>query len=106
MFNNCGDSGFYYCYEATSTIGWVKLGTVLGSGSHEYAESQGGGKNSNNWGVYLDRSADGGSTWTGHISEIINGTEWNGYLFDGPPYVSRACLTDYQHGLYICTPWH
>lgn len=54
----------------------------------------------------MDRSADGGSTWTGHISEVINDTSWNGYLYDGPPYVSRACLTDYQHGLYVCTPWH
>jgi hypothetical protein len=106
LTNNCGDSGFYYCYEVTSNIGWVKDGTLLGSDNHEHAEAEGGGQNSNDWGVYMDQSTNGGSTWTGHINEIINGTEWSNSIFDGPGYVVRACLTDYQHNLYVCTPWH
>lgn len=106
QFNNCGQSGFYYCYEVTSTIGSVMDATILGSGNHEYAEAEGLGKNSNDWGVYLDQSTNGGATWTGQINEIINGTEWSDPIYDGPGYVDRACLTDIQHGLYVCTPWH
>jgi hypothetical protein len=105
-FNNCDQSGFYYCNAVNSTIGNVEMGTVLDSNSHENASAEGLGRGSNNWGVYLDQSRNGGATWKGHINELINGTEWSNLIYDGPGFYDRACITDYQHNLVYCLPWH
>jgi hypothetical protein len=106
MANNCGDSGFYYCDLVNTTIGWVKMGTILDRNAHENAEAEGMGKNSNSWAVYMDQSRDGGATWTPELRYVVNDTAWSLPIYDGPGYYDRSCLVDNQHGLYYCLPWH
>lgn len=106
LANNCGDSGFYYCDLVNTTIGWVKMGTILDRNAHENAEAEGMGKNSNNWAVYMDQSRNGGATWTPELRYVVNDTAWSLPIYDGPGYYDRSCLVDNQHGLYYCLPWH
>ncbi|GAA2147305.1 hypothetical protein GCM10009760_38040 [Kitasatospora kazusensis] len=103
-YNNCGESGVYYCQEVDSSIGSIRLATALGSDHHEYAQAE-GFTSAASHAVYMDQSSDNGRTWTGWINPLYNQDGgWTDPIYDGPPYVTRACLTD--QGQYICTAWH
>ncbi|MFJ9909384.1 hypothetical protein ACIRVK_42325 [Streptomyces sp. NPDC101152] len=106
-YNNCGEVGVYYCQAVTGTAGGVRLATTLGADHHEYAQAW-GTSGASNWAYYMDRSSDGGATWQGWIDPVYNTSEWTGEidggLYDGPPYVTRACITDFH--TYVCTAWH
>ncbi|MEU6221921.1 hypothetical protein ABZ845_31145 [Streptomyces sp. NPDC047022] len=105
VYNNCGISGTYYCNAESTSIGNIVMATSL-SGGHEYAIAKGWSSSSDYW-VYMDRSSDGGFSWTGHIDEQINSTDWTTpAIYDGPPYETRACLYDAVKSLVVCDAWH
>lgn len=57
--------------------------------------------------VYIDRSSDGGRTWTGPLGDtnlpLFGGSANTGVYYDSYPYVVRACAVD--NGKYFCTAW-
>jgi hypothetical protein len=57
--------------------------------------------------VWIDRSSDGGHTWTGPLGAtslpLAGGSATTGVFYDSYPYVVRACIEDY--GYYYCTAW-
>jgi len=87
--------------------GSIRFATALGNDHHEYAQAQ-ARSNAPVFAAYLDRSSDGGRTWQGWLDTVDNAgstiTMWTDPEYDGPPYVSRACIN--VNGYSACTPWH
>jgi hypothetical protein len=92
---------------------YVEPGTSVGqASSHDYAQanayqSSGDGASSDCVG-WLERSTDGGSTWS-----PISGNHWTSgpgtsssftsWYYDGPGYMSRACVEDETTFVHACT---
>lgn len=102
--SNCQDRGFYWCKVWDAGPGWFKLGTFLASGSHEYAMTQ--GISQHYYEVYMDRSWDYGANWTGRMNVVTNELRWSDSIYDGSPYVTRACLWDMTDLVLYCGSWH
>ncbi|GAB3971883.1 hypothetical protein GCM10029978_047890 [Actinoallomurus acanthiterrae] len=108
---NCDEDGTYYCWQTSFSWGSIRMATTIHSDDHhEYASAK-ASSNAPAFQAYLDRSSDGGKTWEGWIAaewNIGNSTLWTPDpgvgLYDGPPYVSRACIN--VNGVSGCTPWH
>ncbi|MEV6394511.1 hypothetical protein AB0M39_06950 [Streptomyces sp. NPDC051907] len=103
--SKCYDVGVYYCRRYDAGWGYFKLATELGSDHHEYARALGQVYNGH-YEVYMDRSWNKGADWHGRLNLEINSPTWTDELFDGPPFVTRACL--YNTGLrqVACGAWH
>ncbi|MFJ9692250.1 hypothetical protein [Kitasatospora sp. NPDC101183] len=101
----CGDAGLYWCRVWSAGPGWVKLGTFLGSGHHEWATAQGIAPG-HEYQVYMDRSWDGGRNWDGRLNVSYNELRWSEAVYDGPPYSTRACLWDVTDQILYCGSWH
>ncbi|WP_306328844.1 hypothetical protein [Streptomyces venezuelae] len=86
-------------------FGQINLATELRSG-HEWIRQQGWLYGGGMWETYMDISTDGGASWDGRKSLVINATSWGEYVNDTSPRVARGCLYNSVTHYVGCTGWH
>ncbi|MFJ9611489.1 hypothetical protein ACIRS1_34630 [Kitasatospora sp. NPDC101176] len=97
--------GVYWSQCDSAGWGWWTLATTLDKNHHEWATQQGYSPN-HNFDTYMDRSYDGGSTWDGILSTVVNTAAWGDSIYDGPGNWVRACIYNMDDHLVACDAWH
>ncbi|MFB7616047.1 hypothetical protein [Kitasatospora sp. NPDC056181] len=102
--HNC-NLGVYW--DQCDSVSWGRwtLATTLDKNHHEWATQQGYAANAN-FDTYMDRSYDGGSTWDGIISTVVNTSAWGEPIYDGPGNWVRACIYNMDTYVVACDAWH